>query len=136
MNPVPDGGHSGSGHDAPWTIERALTWLAQSRALTRVRTTEYGEAEVFVSVRPSTHPDDVLVVRRPCSQDAPLLDIAAAIEQAACALLADGARRTLRVVTDEAERRVTDQPPSERAGSHVEWDLLDTPPPASPGGRP
>lgn len=133
VEPDPVNGLPVAEADDAWSVERGILWLAEHRALMRVLRTDEGAQQVFVSVRPRSHPDDVLVVRRPCPQDAPLLVIAAAIEEAAAALLADEARTTLRLVAGGVGGRVPSLP-VEGAGPHVQWDSLDTPT-QLPGGR-
>lgn len=116
VRPDPVSGLPQAEPDAAWTVEQGLLWLAEHRALLRVLRTDDGEAQILVTVRPQSHPGDVLAVRRACPGDAPLLAIAAALEEAACALLADEARRTLRLVTDGAAGPMTDTPPPASAG--------------------
>lgn len=88
--PTPAGGK--------WSTEDCLTWIAKNRALLRVLTTQDCGNEVLVSVRPPTHPEDVLMVQCPCPDDAPLAAVAAALEELACRLSADENRQHLRLV--------------------------------------
>jgi hypothetical protein len=82
-----------------WSPARALTWLAEHRALVRVLTTPEGNAEVLVSVRPPSDPEQVLMVRRPLWEAGPLPAIVAALEEASIALESHESRPRLRLVT-------------------------------------